>query len=246
MTAIASPFPVNAPGAKSAGASLRGAFAARRPFADARAYDVARVLVLVLTVHGAGLWLWLSEPESAPLVPGEMQVAVQLIAPTPVAAAAPPSVPVKLRPKKSVMPRMEAERVPQPAAVTPAPSVAAAVPAAPVPVQAAAPVAITSAPVLPDAEPSYKAAYLRNPPPPYPLSARRMGIEGRVVLNVEVLAEGACGQASIHQSSGYAMLDNSALQTVKTWRFIPARHAGQSVTQWFKVPIQFTLKDNEA
>ena len=73
-----------------------------------------------------------------------------------------------------------------------------------------------------------------------------MGLQGKVVLNVEVLAEGLCGQANVHQSSGHEMLDNAALKTVKTWKFIPARQAGRAITKWFKVPIQFTLKDNEA
>jgi hypothetical protein len=33
---------------------------------------------------------------------------------------------------------------------------------------------------------------------------------------------------------------------VKGWRFAPASHADRPVTQWFKVPIQFSLKENEA
>jgi protein TonB len=36
------------------------------------------------------------------------------------------------------------------------------------------------------------------------------------------------------------------LRTVKGWRFVPASRAGHPVTQWFKVPIQFSLKENEA
>lgn len=102
------------------------------------------------------------------------------------------------------------------------------------------------APVVLDAEPDYRADYLNNPRPPYPLVARRMGYHGKVVLNVEVLAEGKAGQVLLHQSSGYEMLDNAALQTVKTWRFTPARRFGQPVTLWFLVPIKFSLEGNEA
>ncbi|MEQ1533473.1 MAG: energy transducer TonB [Sideroxydans sp.] len=101
-------------------------------------------------------------------------------------------------------------------------------------------------PVQLDAQPDYKADYLNNPRPPYPMVARRMGYNGKVILNVEVLAEGKAGQVLLHQSSGYAILDNSALQTVKTWKFSPAKRLGQPVTQWFLVPIKFSLEDNDS
>lgn len=101
------------------------------------------------------------------------------------------------------------------------------------------------APVQLDAEPDYRADYLNNPRPPYPLVARRMGYQGKVVLNVEVLAEGRAGQVLLHQSSGHDILDKAALQTVQTWRFSPAKRLGQPVTQWFLVPIKFSLEDDE-
>ncbi len=101
-------------------------------------------------------------------------------------------------------------------------------------------------PVVLDAEPDYRADYLNNPRPPYPMVARRMGYHGKVVLDVEVLAEGKAGDVKLYQSSGYDILDNAALQTVKTWRFTPARRFGQAVTQRFLVPIKFSLEDNAA
>jgi len=101
-------------------------------------------------------------------------------------------------------------------------------------------------PVVLDAEPDYRADYLNNPRPPYPMVARRMGYHGKVVLDVEVLAEGKAGEVKLHQSCGYDILDNAAVQTVKTWRFTPARRFGQAVTQRFLVPIKFSLEDNEA
>jgi protein TonB len=101
-------------------------------------------------------------------------------------------------------------------------------------------------PVVLDAEPDYRADYLNNPRPPYPMVARRMGYHGKVVLDVEVLAEGKAGDVKLHQSSGYDILDKAAMQTVKTWRFSPARRFGQAVTQRFLVPIKFSLEDSEA
>ena len=75
--------------------------------------------------------------------------------------------------------------------------------------------------------------------------ARRMGWQGKVVLNVEVLANGLPGQIMLHQSSGHDVLDNAALNTVRTWRFVPARHNGEATTRNFLVPIPFILKEDQ-
>ena len=99
-----------------------------------------------------------------------------------------------------------------------------------------------AAPGLPDREPDYRAAYLDNPQPEYPLAARRMGWQGRVVLNVEVLADGTPGEVAVQQSSGREMLDNAALRAVRGWRFVPARQGGYNVVQRFMVPVRFNLE----
>lgn len=112
------------------------------------------------------------------------------------------------------------------------------------PQEQAAPQDVTPpSPVQLDAEPDFRADYLNNPKPPYPMVARRMGYHGTVVLDVEVLAEGRAGEITLHQSCGYEILDKAAIQTVKTWRFLPARRFGQPVTQRFLVPIKFSLED---
>lgn len=106
------------------------------------------------------------------------------------------------------------------------------------------PATTSSVNVIKDSEPVYKASYLNNQSPAYPLAARRMGLQGRVVLQVEVLADGRCGGIAIQTSSGYAMLDNAALEAVKSWHFVPARQAGNAIDKWFIIPVQFSLKDN--
>ena len=131
---------------------------------------------------------------------------------------------------------------PKPREPDPVPTEAPAVKETPPEVQNATP----PSPVVLDAEPDYKADYLNNPRPPYPMVARRMGYHGKVVLDVEVLAEGKAGDVKLHQSSGYDILDNAALQTVKTWRFTPARRFGHAVTQRFLVPIKFSLEGSDA
>ena len=55
----------------------------------------------------------------------------------------------------------------------------------------------------------------RNPLPPYPPEALARGIEGRVVLRVWIRDDGTVEDVKIHETSGNASLDESALSTVR-------------------------------
>jgi periplasmic protein TonB len=89
-------------------------------------------------------------------------------------------------------------------------------------------------------EPVYP-AYLQNPPPLYPRSARRKREEGVVLLRVLVDETGRPLNIKLKKTSGFAALDQSAVQTVKQWRFVPARKAGITVSAEVVVPIRFSL-----
>jgi len=125
------------------------------------------------------------------------------------------------------------EQAPDPAPVAVAPTPSAATVEAP-PKAAAEPVVEA---------PRFNAAYLNNPPPGYPLAARRRGIEGRVMVRAEVLADGTCNRVELKKTSGYDLLDQAALEAVKKWRFVPARRGSQSITAWVEVPITFKLEN---
>lgn len=92
-------------------------------------------------------------------------------------------------------------------------------------------------------QPKFGVAYLKNPAPNYPRTSRRMGEEGRVLLKVLVSAEGAANSVSIEKSSGFTRLDQSALEAVKRWRFIPARKGSQALSAYVLVPMNFSLDD---
>ncbi len=137
-----------------------------------------------------------------------------------------------------------------PAAQAPAPAQAAAQ----VPAQAATPAAAPSSGPAPAAESvmpastrstdaDYKAAYLNNPRPAYPLLAIRQGAQGQVLLLVEVLTDGRAGRIELEKSSGHAALDAAAINAVRAWRFTPARKDGLLAAQTVSIPIQFNLKD---
>jgi protein TonB len=88
----------------------------------------------------------------------------------------------------------------------------------------------------------FDAGYLRNPKPPYPPQSRRLGEEGKVVLRALVSQDGEALEVQLHASSGSGRLDESALKTVRQWKFIPARRAGVAVESWALVPILFKLE----
>lgn len=85
------------------------------------------------------------------------------------------------------------------------------------------------------------AGYLRNPAPRYPDFAQQQGWEGTVILNVHVLANGKAKAVEIKQSSGRKILDDSAVQAVKRWTFVPAKLGETATDSWVEVPIDFHL-----
>jgi protein TonB len=88
----------------------------------------------------------------------------------------------------------------------------------------------------------FDAAYLNNPKPEYPRMARRLGEEGTVLLRVFVSAQGAPETIELHRSSGSPRLDRAARETVRSWKFVPARKGERPVGAWVLVPITFVLQ----
>jgi periplasmic protein TonB len=89
--------------------------------------------------------------------------------------------------------------------------------------------------------PRFDVAYLNNPAPVYPPIARRIGVQGKVLLRVHVSVEGDAIEVQIHDFSGSTSLDEAALKAVRRWRFVPARQGVEPVAAWVQVPINFKL-----
>ncbi|MEN8175350.1 MAG: energy transducer TonB [Pseudomonadota bacterium] len=155
------------------------------------------------------------EPEQAP-DPHVMP------APAPVEPATKPA-PREASPPKTVSPR--------PAAPSAAGSARAEKPAAPVATRPG----MFSAPSL---------AGISNPKPRYPRQARRRGLEGLVILSVEVGLDGRVAGLAVERSSGFAVLDNAARRAVADWRFRPALRGGEPVSAQLEVPVRFRLRDS--
>ena len=153
--------------------------------------------------------------------------------------APPTAIPVAPPPLLTARdPRADAPPVPAAPTVTapaaspePTTTTARAAPSAEKPVPAAQPVT----------QPLFNAAYLRNTPPRYPMAARRNGEQGTVMLKVFVTREGAATSVTVERSSGSRSLDSAATETVRSWRFAPARQGDQAVEAWVIVPVEFRL-----
>jgi len=159
---------------------------------------------------------------------------VEAVRPEEKPPAPPPKSPPKAQPKivKAPVLASAAPNAPSSFVVPEQPPV----PAAPVVVANPAP-----APVEPLVEARFDANYLSNPKPPYPSASRRLGEAGTVYLRVHVSAEGVAHKVELKTSSGFPRLDQSALDTVAQWRFVPAKRGSTAVTSWVVVPIVFSL-----
>ncbi len=83
-----------------------------------------------------------------------------------------------------------------------------------------------------------------NQKPVYPLLSRKLAEQGTVVLRIQVKEDGSPGDVRIQQSSGYPLLDESALSAVRQWRFHPASINHRPVTEWYQIAIPFKLQNN--
>lgn len=167
-----------------------------------------------------------NEPEVKP-VPRERPQQVQ----TPVPAEHAP------QPVKEEQAPPPAPSFPPVISVPPAPAASAPAPVS-VPTPEPRPVPTPAPPVAPRVRTD--AAYLHNPSS-YPTAARRRGDQGTVMVRVLVSAKGLPRNVSLEKSSGISALDDAAVSTVQSWRFVPAREGGQAVEALYIVPVVYKL-----
>jgi TonB family protein len=84
---------------------------------------------------------------------------------------------------------------------------------------------------------------LENEKPVYPATARRRGMQGVVLLSVKVNKEGYVEKIAVLQTSGFRVLDRSALKSVESWRFIPAKSGNENIASQMEIPIRFILNN---
>ena len=83
----------------------------------------------------------------------------------------------------------------------------------------------------------------QNQPPAYPHIARKRGYEGTVEIQLGITSDGKVNAIQIVKSSGFKILDQVAIKSVKKWKFQPAIRFGINVKSILE--IQFVFKLNE-
>lgn len=79
--------------------------------------------------------------------------------------------------------------------------------------------------------------------PVYPDSSRAAGIQGTVVLEAEIFADGTVGEIKVRRSiqGGPGGLDAAAVEAVRKVRFEPGRSDGKPISTFVIIPIEFRL-----
>ena len=215
-------------------------------------------LLFSLVVHAAvGGILWQTLQRVAIDPPRPLTVTLEAV--PPVIVESRPVVPAEHKPaiaepKSRALPVPASHHAPAPSVmaverVEAAPAGTATVaeaPAAPVaPAVAIKAPAAVAAPTRVEAiePPHFNVAYLNNPRPAYPPIARKLGLEGLVLLRVDVSAGGTPEKIIVAQTSGTSLLDEAAMKAVQGWTFVPARRGDTPIAHPVEVPIRFQLKN---
>ncbi len=198
-------------------------------------------LAASLLVHGVAVGWCLNRPPAEPMTLGVAQeMAVTFIAPP----AELPQPPAPQAPAAEIAdekePVVEHKPAPRPRPVMKTPAAVPVATETPVNAPAAAPAPPAPQPVMTSAR--YDADYLNNPAPVYPAQSRRLREEGRVLLRVQVSADGFPLTVDISETSGFARLDQAAREAASRWRFVPARLGDAAQVSWVTVPVQFSLR----
>lgn len=78
-----------------------------------------------------------------------------------------------------------------------------------------------------------------NQPLIYPEESKRLNEVGKVIVKAFVNVEGHAENAEISKSSGFPILDQTAIDAVKKWCFLPALKDGKPFSAWVLLPIRF-------
>lgn len=84
--------------------------------------------------------------------------------------------------------------------------------------------------------------YKTQRPVKYPKSAKRKKLQGTVTIRAALDSSGHVQKAWVHESSGHAALDRSAVRSVKAWTFAPAQQGKLTVASTVQFPVVFQLK----
>ncbi len=80
------------------------------------------------------------------------------------------------------------------------------------------------------------------PQPIYPKESRRLGEQGKVLLEVEIRSDGSIGEVKVIEHPGHERLVNAAIEAIKKARIEPAVEDGRPIASTVRVPFNFVLR----
>lgn len=86
-------------------------------------------------------------------------------------------------------------------------------------------------------------AFLHKEMPIYPMMARKLGREGKVILKLTIDEKGNLLNAEVMEKAGYGFTE-AAVEAVKKSTFLPAKKDGKSIASRALLPIRFRLERN--
>lgn len=111
--------------------------------------------------------------------------------------------------------------------------------------QPAASVARQAAPVAaPTTNAAQRERLAEAIPPSYPALAQHMNVQGSVVLEALIAADGTV--QNLRKLSGPAILATAAQQAVRDWKFKPVYQNGQAVETRATITVNFTIKVSDS
>jgi TonB family protein len=130
--------------------------------------------------------------------------------------------------------------------VPPAPPAPPAPPMPPAPPgpPMSAPPAPTVVPAIPPAAPAPPAPLPALPAPAYPKDALAQHINGKVVLLIDIDAQGNPTNVVVDRSEPPGVFDQVSVDAARKWKFQPAIKDGRPVAGRISVPVQFESRGN--
>ena len=81
---------------------------------------------------------------------------------------------------------------------------------------------------------------LKEIKPKYPSKAKKLGIEGTVVVETFIDKKGRVKDSFVLQGHSENSLNQAALKAIKRARFKPAQYNGEAIGVWISIPVNFS------
>jgi protein TonB len=82
---------------------------------------------------------------------------------------------------------------------------------------------------------------MHNPSPEYPEMAVFLDYQGTVIVRIKVSAKGLSEGVQVLRSSGFDLLDKSAVNALKKWRFTPSKNGNSPVASSVAISVIFAI-----